>query len=304
MIPIRRTAFILLRSCYSAHAVSYSTRSSGATFLNSLDFLAPSQKQQQQQQQHKQRQQQKIPSSFLDSGFNQQWQQPRHINENESLKGVPSLKDDLDDLDGPLSDRDNLESSKRAQGNNIIRSRALSGARRDEEIDSQWIQYISLEGNMGVKRLSNVLNSIDRSKFFLLEVDSSADPPICKLTSKRAHYQKAKAEKQAKKVNVISTKELQLNWGTDPHDLDHKLVKFRGFLEKGYRVEVHITGKKGKSTTPEEREVIFERVKTEFESVAKYVKQAEWINPTAVSMILHGITNKKKQQQQRQQHPL
>ncbi|KAG0038847.1 hypothetical protein BGZ82_010643 [Podila clonocystis] len=168
----------------------------------------------------------------------------------------------------------------------------LDRPRRDEEIESQWIQYVSLEGNQGEQRLSAVLRTFDRSQYFLVEVDANAYPPICKLFSKRELYEKAKAAKQAKKSNAPATKELQLNWGTDAHDLEHKLSRSRGFLEKGCRLEVQINGKKGKNTTPQEREAIMERVKAEFEPVSKYVKQPEWVKATTVTMLLQGIAKK------------
>ncbi|KAF9325577.1 hypothetical protein BG006_010956 [Podila minutissima] len=168
----------------------------------------------------------------------------------------------------------------------------LDRPRRDEEIESQWIQYVSLEGNQGEQRLSAVLRTFDRSQYFLVEVDANAYPPICKLFSKRELYEKAKAAKQAKKANAPATKELQLNWGTDAHDLEHKLSRSRGFLEKGCRLDVQINGKKGKSTTPQEREAIMERVKAEFEPVSKYVKQPEWVKATTVTMLLQGIAKK------------
>ncbi|KAF9388873.1 hypothetical protein CPB97_000239 [Podila verticillata] len=168
----------------------------------------------------------------------------------------------------------------------------LDRPRRDEEIESQWIQYVSLEGNQGEQRLSAVLRTFDRSQYFLVEVDANAYPPICKLFSKRELYEKAKAAKQAKKANAPATKELQLNWGTDAHDLEHKLSRSRGFLEKGYRLDIQINGKKGKNTTPQEREAVMERVKAEFEPISKYVKQPEWVKATTVTMLLQGIVKK------------
>ncbi|KAG0332225.1 hypothetical protein BG004_001334 [Podila humilis] len=180
----------------------------------------------------------------------------------------------------------------------------LDRPRRDEEIDSQWIQYVSPEGNQGQKNLSAVLRSFDRSQYFLIEVDANARPPICKLFSKRELYEKAKAAKQAKKksssASNSTTKELQLNWGTDPHDLDHKLARSRGFLEKGHRLEIQINGKKGKVSTQQERDLLLEKVKAEFEPISKYVKQPEWVKATTVTMLLQGTVNKKADKKQKE----
>ncbi|KAF9975541.1 hypothetical protein BGZ73_000801 [Actinomortierella ambigua] len=164
---------------------------------------------------------------------------------------------------------------------------------RDEEIQSQWIQFINESGqNEGEKRLTSVLRSIDRKQFFLVQVDANANPPICKLFSKSELFQKAKKEKQAKKANEIVTKELQLNWGTAEHDLNYKLEKFKGFLLKGYRVEIHITGRKGKSSTKEDREAMLEKVKAVLEPDSKYVRPTTWTNEVTANMLLQG--NKKQ----------
>jgi translation initiation factor IF-3 len=180
----------------------------------------------------------------------------------------------------------------------------LDRPRRDEEIESQWIQFVTEEGQLGgQKTLSSVLKTFDRSKFFLIEVDSNANPPICKLFSKKEMFDKAKALRQAKKANTTPVKELQLNWGTDAHDLNHKLSKSRGFLEKGYRLEVQVNGRKGKSTTPEEREQVMARIKQEFEPVSKYVKNPEWVKATTVTMLLQGIAPKLDRNSKKEKEP-
>ncbi|KAF8926197.1 hypothetical protein BGZ58_000102 [Dissophora ornata] len=299
MIPIRRTALVLSRTWNSAQLATYTTRSNGAAFLNNLDFLAPAPSSRSSSPAPSQ------PTLFQQTKSNAQRQQTPHGVKRDFLKGsFLSSQRDADDFDSDLSSASGK--SRRANSLEDLGKRpALDRARRDEEIDSQWIQYITPEGKRVEKTLSSVLKTFDRSEFFLIEVDSRSYPPVCKLATKRELYEKAKHAKQAKKSNVLQTKELQLNWGTDAHDLSHKLSKCRGFLEKGYRLDVQINGKKGKSTTPQEREAVLERVKAEFEPVAKYVKQPEWVKATTVTMFLQGITKKaerpQKQEQQEQQ---
>ncbi|KAF9291106.1 hypothetical protein BGZ88_007074 [Linnemannia elongata] len=332
MIPFRRTAFTILTK---THVAPYTTRSSGAAFLNTLDFLAPAPSQPRSTN----------PSNSSNFRPNNNNGGNRSSNR-EFLRNSGSTNGILDGLNislsgaggntssspnhnnsnrGPLkrplpgsaagskaaipsSSSSSNNNTSRFNTNNEKRSPApLDRPRRDEEIDCQWIQFVGPEGNQGEKRLSSVLKTFDRSKYFLIEVDSGAQPPICKLFSKKELYEKAKAAKQAKKANELSTKELQLNWGTDAHDLEHKLAKFRAFLEKGHRLEIQVNGKKGKSTTPQERELIMERIKNEFEPVSKYVKQPEWVKATTVTMLLQGTPKKvekqkkKKQEQQEQE---
>ncbi|KAI1316513.1 hypothetical protein EDD11_009926 [Mortierella claussenii] len=282
-IPLRRTAAVLARPWHSTPTASYTTRSNGAAFLSSLEFLAPSPSQ---------------PRPTQPSATNsQRLQSPLQSGNREFLKNTTSLWDD-DALFGVNKGSGSIPGKatvKRTSLNGINNSSSrgekrpgLDRHRRDEEIDSQWIQYITPEGQRSEKQLRHVLRSFDRSQYFLVEVDPNARPPICKLFSKKELYNKAKAAKQAKKANELTVKELQLNWGTDNHDLAHKLAKFRGFLEKGHRLEIQINGRRGKNTTPREREEVLERVKAEFEPVSKYVRQPEWVKDTTVTLLLQG----------------
>ncbi|KAF9273602.1 hypothetical protein BGZ68_001362 [Mortierella alpina] len=304
----RTTSILARRACVCpGQWATYTTRSNGAAFLNNLDFLAPS------------------PSSRTSASAPSQSQSQLFQPQRNSIRRPPSNQGGnrdflrsasaskahaIDDIDtdsnssgrqpskrtGKFSSEDDnswaSERNRSAAKRDLDRRPALDRPRRDEEINSPWIQYVTPEGNQGEKSLARVLRSFDRSQYFLVEVDAGAFPPICKLFSKKELYEKAKAAKQAKKANELSTKELQLNWGTDPHDLNHKLSKFRAFLEKGHRVEIQVNGKKGKSTTPQERELVMERIKAEFEPVSKYVKQPEWVKATTVTMMLQGMAKK------------
>ncbi len=63
----------------------------------------------------------------------------------------------------------------------------------------------------------------------------------------KAEMEKSKLEK-AKLVRkqTVHTKELELNWGIDPHDLGHRLRTAASFLRKGYKVEIRLVAKKRK----------------------------------------------------------
>ncbi|KAF9924703.1 hypothetical protein FBU30_005373 [Linnemannia zychae] len=310
LIPLRRTASNLV---IKAQFAPYTTHSKGAAFLNTLEFLTPAPSQPRSTQPSN-------SSNFRPNGNNKS-------SNREFLRNSASANNGFfDGLDlkvsgnksSPPGTHANVHKSplKRAPphgsaaGGNAPKSDSdgerrrapppLDRPRRDEEIDSQWVQFIGLEGNQGEKRLTHVLRTIDRSKYFLVEVDPNARPPICKLFSKKELYEKSKASKQAKKANEISTKELQLNWGTDSHDLEHKLAKCKAFLEKGYRLDVQINGKKGRTTTQQDRDLVFERVKNEFEPISKYVKKPEWIKATTVTMLLQGTPAKPEKQKKQQ----
>ncbi|KAF9566606.1 hypothetical protein EC968_003696 [Mortierella alpina] len=312
MFPaVHRSSSILARRAFPGQWASYTTRSNGAAFLNTLDFLAPSPTSRTSAPAPSQSQSQSQSQLFQPQRNNVRRPQPNQGGNRDFLRSTSASKAHaIDDIEpdstnsgrpspkrtGKFSSEDDnslaSERNRSAARRDLDKRPAQDRPRRDEEINSPWIQYVTPEGNQGEKRLATVLRSFDRSQYFLVEVDAGAFPPICKLFSKKELYEKAKAAKQAKKANELSTKELQLNWGTDPHDLNHKLAKFRAFLEKGHRVDIQVNGKKGKSTTPPERELVMERIKAEFEPVSKYVKQPEWIKATTVTMMLQGVAKK------------
>ncbi|KAF7723739.1 hypothetical protein EC973_001715 [Apophysomyces ossiformis] len=130
---------------------------------------------------------------------------------------------------------------------------------RDEEITSRFVTYVDAEGQVhGKCRLDSVLQQFDRTKYFLVEVDPSARPPVCRLFEKKALFEKQKASKKKKQVapqNVL--KEVTFGWNVSPHDLEHKLAKAIQFLDKGNKVKVDIVHKKGqKFLDPESKQKV------------------------------------------------
>ncbi|KAG0046940.1 hypothetical protein BGZ83_007910 [Gryganskiella cystojenkinii] len=357
MIPLCRSGLILFKASSSpapgqviVGRASYTSKSNGSAFLNSLDFLSPASS---QPRNAAVRPSATAFQSELGGSFRPSKPELSSKREHRKTSPPPSAKGAagsiLEGLELPLfgSNTPNKQYPRQSEGSKFLnqiltdtvnsnnrptgaglslgrgsitsrppsrnikeqQSRPiLDRPRRDEEIESQWIQFVTEDGQLGgQKTLSSVLRTMDRGQFFLVEVDPNAQPPICKLFSKKELFDKAKAAKQAKKANTVTTKELQLNWGTDAHDLSHKLAKCRAFLEKGYRLEIQVNGKKGRHTTPDEREVVMQRLKDEFEPVAKYVKNPDWIQATTVIMTLQGIAtttekaNKKKKGLQQEQ---
>ncbi|KAB5563248.1 hypothetical protein GE09DRAFT_1111591 [Coniochaeta sp. 2T2.1] len=104
--------------------------------------------------------------------------------------------------------------------------------------------------------------------------------PICVVLDRAAYEEserlrlaqeteKSQSEKKAKR----GTKELEINWAIDPHDLEHKLRRFKEFLGKGLRVEMLLLKrgkKKGrvfKQASREEVEDVLARVRAAVEEV-------------------------------------
>lgn len=87
--------------------------------------------------------------------------------------------------------------------------------------------------------------------------------PICRIADRQAEEAK-KAERRAiEKAQKVVSKELEFNWAIAQNDLKFKTSRLKGFLEKGYRVDVALRHPKvrGKrKATKEEAQGVFKAV--------------------------------------------
>jgi len=76
----------------------------------------------------------------------------------------------------------------------------------------------------------------------LIEVASSARPPVCRITDYgRLKYEKKKKDALARKNQAtVSVKEVKIRPKTDDHDYQVKLRNTRRFLEAGDKVKVTV----------------------------------------------------------------
>jgi translation initiation factor IF-3 len=88
-------------------------------------------------------------------------------------------------------------------------------------------------------------------------------PPICKIQSKEKLREAEKARQKSERNSKGGTaKTMELNWAIDKHDLGHRMDKLKGFLEKGWKVEVVCAKKrKGKTASPEDAEALVARIR-------------------------------------------
>ncbi|KAJ5161483.1 translation initiation factor IF3 [Penicillium capsulatum] len=156
----------------------------------------------------------------------------------------------------------------------------VQGPIKDEAIGAPYVQIVNEHGDLEMPvRLSDVLRSFDRSKFFLHQVSpgSPGRPPICKITDKLAYSQREKEKAKAAKATKSQNKQIELNWAIDAHDLEHRLKQLTTFLEKGRKVEVTLTRKRRKRapTVDEIKHVIQSVLDTTKNAGATQVKAME-----------------------------
>lgn len=178
---------------------------------------------------------------------------------------------------------------------------------RDEQIIALNYRYVHIVDDDGKlsepQRVSDILATLDRQTHSLMTValpaprlrsrweQAPAPPaqyaveeggaaraapeiPVCKVISKQVARIAEKAKTKKKDNPALTLKTLELNWAIDPHDLEHRLRRMREFLEKGYRVDVLLVGKRKKrKASPEEAAETLRKVK---ESIGLVEGAREW----------------------------
>jgi translation initiation factor IF-3 len=173
---------------------------------------------------------------------------------------------------------------------------------RDEEIKSQYIKYVNLEGQLqGKYPLQKILSSFDRKKYWLVQVSpvnaalssknssqqkEKEEIPICKLVSKQELYKQSKQKQQT--TPHILKKELKLTWKVSPNDLAHKLSRSKEWLEKGYQLRVVISNKTKKEDNKDK--TILDKIFKELSEFAKDIKEPKWVDGS-VTIEIQGKIN-------------
>lgn len=125
---------------------------------------------------------------------------------------------------------------------------------RDEEISASKVQMVLPAPTSQLSAplpLTTVLSSRardEKGRFtqFVQEVASARSPqrpyPVCKMMDKKAAREAEEAQRKAARANKATgpagQKRVEVSWGVSDYDLGHRMVRLKGFLEKGCRVEV------------------------------------------------------------------
>lgn len=115
--------------------------------------------------------------------------------------------------------------------------------RINERIRVPNVRLIDEKGNqVGVVPTAEALKMARERGLDLMEVASTASPPVCKICDYgKFKYEKKKKEHEAKKKQVVvKVKEIQLRPNTDQHDFDYKVRNVREFLEEGDKAKITI----------------------------------------------------------------
>jgi len=95
---------------------------------------------------------------------------------------------------------------------------------------------------IGILPISEALKKAKELNADLVEVASSANPPVCKIIDfKKFKYLEAKKQQKEKKLSKkIKTKEIRLTPFIAQHDFDFRIKRAEKFLAKGHKVKITV----------------------------------------------------------------
>jgi translation initiation factor IF-3 len=143
--------------------------------------------------------------------------------------------------------------------------------RINERIRVPEVRIVGENVTAGVYSTSKALQMAEDMELDLVEISSSAIPPVCKIIDyQKFLYQQKKRQKEqkAKTVKVV-VKEIRFGPQTDDHDYDFKLRHAKGFLTEGAKVKAYVFFKGRSILFKEQGEVLLLRFANDLEEFGK-----------------------------------
>jgi translation initiation factor IF-3 len=146
------------------------------------------------------------------------------------------------------------------------------GPRVNERIRVREVRVITEDGEqLGVIPTEVALARAKDKGLDLVEVAADSRPPVCKIMDfgKFKYETKLKKRQAAKKQHKVVTKEVRIRPKTGEHDFQVKLRQAKGFLQKGYKVQVNVLFRGRERMHADIAKGHLDRVQTELETVGK-----------------------------------
>ena len=129
----------------------------------------------------------------------------------------------------------------------------------------------------------------------LVEVASTANPPVCKIMDYgKFKYQQQKKKQESKKHQVVTVvKEIKLRPNTDDHDLDFKMKHAKRFIEEKDKVKITMQFRGREMMFLDRGKETLNKIVTDFDEIAE-VEMPPQKEGRTLSVILAPRTSKKK----------
>ncbi|KAK9286183.1 hypothetical protein L1049_014566 [Liquidambar formosana] len=123
-----------------------------------------------------------------------------------------------------------------------------SGPRLNDKIMAQFVRLVTEEGHYVVSR-NEALERARKLKLDLVEVQRTAEPPVCKIMdfNREKYKQQLKEKERAKSKSEVTLKkgdckEVRVSMKTEQKDLQIKADTVKRLMERGYRVKCMVMG--------------------------------------------------------------
>lgn len=124
---------------------------------------------------------------------------------------------------------------------------------------------------VGVMNIREALRVAESRGLDLVEVASTASPPVCRITDfdKYRYAQKKKAHDSKRHATASAVKEVKMGALTDKHDVDFKVAHIRRFVGEGQRVKLSVSFRGRQITHPELGRALLDRIVEQVRDVAQ-----------------------------------
>jgi translation initiation factor IF-3 len=121
---------------------------------------------------------------------------------------------------------------------------------------------------LGVMKLPDALRKAQTLGLNLVEVAPNATPPVCRIVDfGKYRYELSKQEKE-KKTAAGKLKEIKFRVNIDAHDYLTKVRRCEEFLDKGYKLKIHLQFRGREMAHQELGMALMQRVKTDLNTMA------------------------------------
>ncbi|MGI0115183.1 translation initiation factor IF-3 [Zooshikella sp. RANM57] len=140
----------------------------------------------------------------------------------------------------------------------------------NEEIKAREVRLIDAEGTqVGIVPISEALETAKQAELDLVEINSSAEPPVCKIMDYGKHLFELKKQKAAakKKQKQTQVKEIKFRPGTEEGDYQVKLRNLIRFLQEGNKAKVSLRYRGREMAHQELGMELLKRVESDLEDI-------------------------------------
>ena len=147
---------------------------------------------------------------------------------------------------------------------------------------------------LGVMKLPDALRRAQSLGLNLVEVAPNATPPVCRIVDfGKYRYELSKQEKE-KKSAAGKLKEVKFRVNIDGHDYHTKVRRAEEFLDKGYKLKVHLQFRGREMAHQELGMALMQRVKVDLNTMA-HVEMEPKLVGKSIGMTLSPLpTGKRK----------